>query len=76
MDARNIELIDGLWPDLAPCVALKADTAALRKEYRETDPESQADSRSRMALDDLTFRDVIALAAFYPVPQKITEERL
>jgi hypothetical protein len=29
-----------------------------------------------LALDDLQFSDVIALAAFYPVPKQITEDML
>lgn len=65
-------LLERLCIALASGVALKADTVAQVQEYRETVTES----KTVLTLDDLQFGDVIALAAFYPVPQKITEEML
>ena len=67
---RNNALLERLVQSLASGVALKADTVAQVQEYRETVTES----KTVLTLDDLQFGDVIALAAFYPVPQKITEE--
>ena len=69
---RNIALLERLVQSLASGVALKADTVAQVQEYRETATES----KTAMTLDDLQFGDVVALAAFYPVPQQITEEML
>lgn len=69
---RNNALLERLVQSLASGVALKADTVAQVQEYRETVTES----KTALTLDDLQFGDVIALAAFYPVPQKITEEML
>ncbi|HEB4944193.1 TPA: hypothetical protein R0J09_004914 [Klebsiella quasipneumoniae] len=65
-------LLERLCMALASGVALKADTVAQVQEYRETVTES----KTALTLDDLQFSDVIALAAFYQVPQKITEEML
>ncbi|HBV3142612.1 TPA: hypothetical protein ACTYP8_005181 [Klebsiella aerogenes] len=69
---RNIALLERLVQSLASGVALKPDTVAQVQEYRETVTES----KTALTLDDLQFGDVIALAAFYPVPQQITEEML
>lgn len=69
---RNIALLERLCMALASGVALKADTVAPVHEYRETVSES----KTALTLDDLQFGDVIALAAFYPVPQQITEDML
>lgn len=69
---RNIALLERLVQSLASGVALKADTVAQVQEYRETATES----KTALTLDDLQFGDVIALAAFYPVPQQITEDML
>ncbi|ATY01428.1 hypothetical protein [Klebsiella aerogenes] len=69
---RNIALLERLVQSLASGVALKADTVAQVQEYRETSTES----KTVLTLDDLQFGDVIALAAFYPVPQQITEDML
>lgn len=67
-------LLERLCMALASGVALKTDavTSAHVQEYRETVTES----KTALTLDDLQFSDVIALAAFYAVPQKITEEML
>lgn len=65
-------LLERLCMALASGVALKADTVAQVQEYRETVTES----KTALTLDDLQFSDVIALAAFYPVPKQITEEML
>lgn len=67
-------LLERLVTALASGVALKTDsvTSAHVHEYHETVTES----KTALTLDDLQFSDVIALAAFYPVPQKITEEML
>ncbi|HDU1553222.1 TPA: hypothetical protein REW71_004262 [Klebsiella pneumoniae] len=72
LQERNIALLERLVQSLASGVALKADTVSQVQEYRETVTES----KTALTLDDLQFGDVIALAAFYPVPQKITEEML
>lgn len=69
---RNIALLERLVQSLASGVALKPDTVAQVQEYRETVTES----KTALTLDDLQFGDVIALAAFYPVPQQITEDML
>lgn len=65
-------LLERLCIALASGVALKPDTVAQVQEYRETVTES----KKGLALDDLQFGDVIALAAFYPVPKQITEDML
>lgn len=72
LQERNIALLERLVQSLASGVALKADTVAQVQEYRETVTES----KTALTLDDLQFGDVIALATFYPIPQKITEEML
>lgn len=72
LQARNIALLERLITALASGVALRPDTVAQVQEYRETIPETKA----ALTLDDLEFSDIIALAAFYPVPQQITEEML
>lgn len=69
---RNIALLERLVQSLASGVALKPDTVAQVQEYRETVTES----KTALTLDDLQFGDVIALAAFYPVPKQITEDML
>lgn len=69
---RNIALLERLVQSLTSGVALKPDTVAQVQEYRETSTES----KTALTLDDLQFGDVIALAAFYPVPQQITEDML
>ena len=69
---RNIALLERLVQSLASGVVLKPDTVAQVQEYRETSTES----KTVLTLDDLQFGDVIALAAFYPVPQQITEDML
>ncbi|HCI7003622.1 TPA: hypothetical protein ACNMP6_002249 [Klebsiella pneumoniae] len=65
-------LLERLCIALASGVALKPDTVAQVQEYRETVTES----KTALTLDDLQFGDVIALAAFYPVPKQITEDML
>lgn len=76
LQERNIALLERLVQSLASGVALKPDTVSQVQEYRETVTESKTESKTALTLDDLQFGDVIALAAFYPVPQKITEEML
>ena len=63
-------LLERLITALASGVALRPDTVAQVQEYRETVPETGGGSPT---LDDLTFSDVIALAAFYPDPQELSE---
>ncbi|WP_306726434.1 hypothetical protein [Klebsiella quasipneumoniae] len=70
--ARQNELLERLCIALASGVALKPDTVAQVQEYRETVTES----KKGLTLDDLQFGDVIALAAFYPIPKQITEDML
>ena len=65
-------LLERLCIALASGVALKPDTAAQVQEYRETVTES----KKGLTLDDLQFGDVIALAAFYPIPKQITKDML
>ncbi|MDR4742728.1 hypothetical protein [Klebsiella pneumoniae] len=69
---RNIVLLERLVQSLASGVALKPDTVAQVQEY----PETTTEPKTALTLDDLQFGDVIALAAFYPVPQQITEDML
>ncbi|EAV4950950.1 hypothetical protein E4X18_11970 [Salmonella enterica] len=69
---RNNELLERLISTLASGVVMRPDAIAQVQEYHET----VAKTKAALTLDDLTFSDVIALAAFYPVPQQITEEML
>ena len=74
---RNNELLERLITALASGVALRSDTVAQIQEYHETATKTVAETGSAVpTLDDLTFSDVIALAAFYPVANPITEEML
>lgn len=74
---RNNELLERLITALASGVALCSDTVAQVQEYHETATKTVAETGSAVpTLDDLTFSDVIALAAFYPVATPITEEML
>lgn len=70
---RNNELLERLITALASGVALRPDTVAQVQEYRETVPETGGGSPT---LDDLTFSDIIALAAFYPSPQELSTDML
>lgn len=63
-------LLEHLITALASGVALRPDTVAQVQEYRETVPETGGGSPT---LDDLEFSDIIALAAFYPDPQELSE---
>lgn len=69
---RNNELLERLISTLASGVVMRPDAIAQVQEYHET----VAKTKAALTLDDLEFSDVIALAAFYPVPQQITEEML
>ncbi|EEC0965222.1 hypothetical protein VW25_004500 [Salmonella enterica subsp. enterica] len=69
---RNNELLERLISTLASGVVMRPDAIAQVQEYHET----VAKTKAALTLDDLTFSDVIALAAFYPVSQQITEEML
>ncbi|ECG1392428.1 TPA_asm: hypothetical protein GNB58_005049 [Salmonella enterica subsp. houtenae serovar 45:g,z51:-] len=84
---RNNELLERLISTLASGVVMHSDSAAQVQAYRE--PPKYCESLAEAAydddektvigpitLDDLTFSDVIALAAFYPVAKPITEEML
>ncbi|EDT6782760.1 hypothetical protein AC861_004698 [Salmonella enterica subsp. enterica] len=74
---RNNELLERLITALASGVALRSDTVAQVQEYHETATKTVAETGSAVpTLDDLTFSDVIALAAFYPVATPITKEML
>lgn len=68
-------LLERLITALASGVALRPDTVAQVQEYRETVPETKAENTviSKVTLDDLEFSDIIALAAFYPTPQELSE---
>ncbi|HEM8600382.1 TPA: hypothetical protein U2Q50_003959 [Citrobacter koseri] len=72
---RNNELLERLITALASGVALRPDTVAQVQEYRETVPETKAENTviRKVTLDDLEFSDIIALAAFYPTPQELSE---
>ncbi|EPV2475511.1 hypothetical protein ACV28C_005005 [Enterobacter asburiae] len=72
---RNNELLERLITALASGVPLRADTVAQVQEYRETVPENKAENTviRKVTLDDLEFSDIIALAAFYPAPQELSE---
>ncbi|MBA3148677.1 hypothetical protein CBY07_020715 [Salmonella enterica] len=69
---RNNELLERLISTLASGVVMRPEALAQVQEYHETVTETKA----ALTLEDLEFSDVIALAAFYPVPQQITEEML
>ncbi|ENN6548447.1 hypothetical protein AB9X53_001448 [Enterobacter hormaechei] len=72
---RNNELLERLITALASGVALRPDTVAQVQEYRETVPEDKAENTviRKVTLDDLEFSDIIALAAFCPTPQELSE---
>ncbi|HEM8568374.1 hypothetical protein [Citrobacter koseri] len=68
-------LLERLITALASGVALRPDTVSQVQEYRETVPETKAENTviRKVTLDDLEFSDIIALAAFYPTPQELSE---
>ncbi|MES3334363.1 hypothetical protein [Enterobacter hormaechei] len=68
-------LLERLITALASGVALHPDTVAQVQEYRETVPETKAENTviRKVTLDDLEFSDIIALAAFYPEAQELSE---
>lgn len=68
-------LLERLITALASGVALRPDTVAQVQEYRETVPETKAENTviRKVTLDDLEFSDIIALAAFYPDAQELSE---
>jgi hypothetical protein len=68
-------LLERLITALASGVALRSDTVAQVQEYRETVPDTKAENTviCKVTLDDLEFSDVIAMAAFYPTPQELSE---
>lgn len=72
---RNNELLERLIATLASGVPLRPDTVAQVQEYRETVSETKAENTiiRKVTLDDLEFSDIIALAAFYPDPQELSE---
>ncbi|MBA7907891.1 hypothetical protein [Enterobacter hormaechei] len=68
-------LLERIITALASGVALRPDTVAQVQEYRETVPETKAENTviRKVTLDDLEFSDIIALAAFYPEAQDLSE---
>ncbi len=68
-------LLERLITALASGVALRPDTVAQVQEYRETVPETKAENTviCKVTLDDLEFSDIIAMAAFYPEAQELSE---
>ncbi|HGL5124095.1 TPA: hypothetical protein ACKE98_004815 [Citrobacter koseri] len=68
-------LLERLITALASGVALRPDTVAQVQEYRETVPETKAENTviRKVTLDDLEFSDIIAMAAFYPEAQELSE---
>ena len=68
-------LLERLITALASGVALRPDTVAQVQEYRETVPETKEENTviRKVTLDDLEFSDIIALAAFYPEAQELSE---
>ncbi|WP_193152255.1 hypothetical protein [Enterobacter ludwigii] len=68
-------LLERLITALASGVALRPDTVAQVQEYRETVTESKQENTviHQVTLHDLEFSDIIALAAFYPDPQELSE---
>ena len=68
-------LLERLITALASGVALRPDTVAQVQEYRETVPETKAENTviRKVTLDVLEFSDIIALAAFYPEAQELSE---
>ncbi|MBC6535419.1 hypothetical protein [Citrobacter amalonaticus] len=80
---RNNELLERLISALASGVVMHPGTVAKVQEYHEPPEhcESLAEAaaeheKTALSLDDLTFSDTIALAAFYPVAKPITEDML
>lgn len=74
---RNNELLERLISTLASGVVMHPDTVAKVQEYRETaSDKAEEHEKTTLSLDDLTFSDTIALAAFYPVAKPITEDML
>lgn len=71
-------LLERLITALASGVALRPDTVAQVQEYRETAPENKVENTviRKVTLEDLEFSDIIALAAFYPDPQELSETML
>ncbi len=84
LQARNIALLERLVSTLASGVTMRPDTVAKVQEYREavpvpvpeTQPEAGEETKSVLALDDLEFSDVIALAGFYPEQVELSETML
>ncbi|EBR9314584.1 TPA: hypothetical protein ACWPCK_004776 [Salmonella enterica] len=80
LQARNIALLERLVSTLASGVAMRPDTTAKVQEYREErpepKPEPQPETKAALALDDLEFSDVIALAVFYPEQVELSETML
>lgn len=68
-------LLERLITAMASGVALRPDTVAQVQEYRETVPGTKAVNTviRKVTLDDLEFSDIIALAAFYPEAQELSE---
>lgn len=71
-------LLERLITALASGVALRPDTLAQVQEYRETVPDTKAENTDIRKvtlddLDDLEFSDIIAMAAFYPDAQELSE---
>lgn len=75
LQARNIALLERLITALASGVVMCPDAVAQVLEYHETVPETKAENTviRKVKLDDLEFSDIIALAAFYPNAQELSE---
>lgn len=68
-------LLEQLITALASGQTIQPQTVAQVQEYRETVPETKAENTviRKVTLDDLEFSDIIALAAFYPEAQELSE---
>ncbi|EGS3118540.1 hypothetical protein I8L93_003017 [Escherichia coli] len=82
--AQHNVLLERLIRTMASGIVMHPDTISQVQECRdtasetavETETATETENKAAMTLDDLDFSDVIALAAFYPVPQQITEDML
>lgn len=76
LQVRNNALLEQLVQSLTSGASLNASTPLQVQEYHESASDTAKEQTKALALDDLQFSDVIAMATFYPVAKPITEEML
>ncbi|HCW2960565.1 hypothetical protein HUC53_06650 [Escherichia coli] len=76
LQVRNNALLEQLVQSLTSGASLNASTPLQVQEYHESASDTAKEQTKVLALDDLQFSDVIAMATFYPVAKPITEEML